>query len=674
MPPGYPAWPIHVTAAGVLSIAGSLLWCGLIFVAIMGWGALLLRLCGRSRPGVVLSAASGFGMATLLGGLLDALRLITVPVLTGFVLVGAGLFILLLARDLRAGLTKDLSAADAPSEGKANRVAKGLLCVFWLVLCLRLVASVHTPYYQEQDDYGYHLGAPLKMLAEHRMPDDPFSERRIITSVGGYQFFNGLVLAVLPLEDLQMADRALGLLLTAMVALALARRFGLTPLQRAAFVLFVIATPQLQFNLTFVVLPSALFYALVYVAALEELRDREWLRAVLLGMLVAAVAGMKSPYIVHAVLFCTLFALYRSWYRRVGAGVQVLALAAVACFVVLLPWMLVNQAETGTMFFPVLGRGFHSSGYHQFLSSARIPLSQVAKKVLPFCAPMVVIATVELFWGERDEWTAGAVLLAAAAAIGSMVVGLATGGDSVRRYNYPCMLPAVLLAFPVFCRRWNLRRARGASGGVAKLLPQAFAFVSAALAIYVGTNSWTHEYGFIPVNIRAALQNDPIPTAPGSRQEYARIDAALPRDGGVLASVYYDFLIDYKGRQVLLADFPGAAGPRPGWPVNGSGEDLARYLEAHHIRYLVYSYAGKVGMPDAGIEQQLADPATTQVIRAEALAAQVAHRQFAQLAASRKHLFDDGQIEVLDLETAGDSQEGHATRREPGQQPAEGAK
>jgi hypothetical protein len=651
MPPGYPAWPIHVTAAGVLGIAGSLLWCGLIFVAMMGWGALLLRMCRRPKPSIALAAVAGFGVATLLGGLLNAVRLITVPVLIGFVVVGAGLFALLLARNLRACLRNDLSAAESASDGKGNWIAKGLLCAFWLVLCLRVVASVHTPYYQDQDDYGYHLGAPLKMLAEHRMPDDPFSERRIVTSVGGYEFFNGLVLAALPLEDLQMADRALGLLLTAMLAFALARRFGLTAVQRAAFVLFVIATPQLQFNLTFVVLPSALFYALVYVGALEELREHEWLLAVLLGMLVAAIAGTKSPYIVHAVLFCALFAIYKSWTVRVGAGVQLLALSAAACFVVLLPWMLVNRAETGTMFFPVLGHGFHSSGYHQFQSSARIPLSQVMKKVLPFCAPMLLVAAVEFVWGERDHWTVGALLLATAAAIGSMVVGLATGGDSVRRYNYPCMLPAVLLAYPVFCHRWNVLRRRGAAGGIAKLLPPAFAVVSAALAVYVGTNSWTHEYGFIPVNIRAALENDTIPTAPGAREEYARLDAALPRDGGVLANVYYDFLFDYQGRRVFLADFPGAAGPSPGWPVSGSGEDLARYLEAEHIRYLVYSYAGKVAMPDAGMRQQLADPGTTQVIRAECMAGLVAHRQFTELAASRKHLFDDGQIEVLDLDT-----------------------
>ena len=636
----------HVIFAGPLHMLIAFLWCGFLFLSIVGYGAAFLKLWRTPTPVLIVSASVGFGVVTFLGALLSAVNLLVAPVLIGFAVVGVVLFGIFVLPYLRGARSEELAGWQADRAGTLSRVLLGL---FVIVFVLRLGASFHTSYYQAQDDYGYHLAAPLKTLAEHHLPADPFSERRIITSVGGYQFFNVLVLSVLPIEDLQMADRFPGLLLTALLAFALARRFRLTSEQRAAFALFVIAMTQLQFNLTYVILPSALFYALVYVAADEGLLERPWLQAVLLGMLTAAIGGTKSTYVVHAVIFCLLFAVLRGRRQGVASGARMLLVSAASCFVVLLPWMLVNRAQEGTMFYPLLGHGFHSSAYHQFASSARIPLKQIAKKVLPFVAPLVVIFGLEFRFGEKDEISRAATLLTLTAAIASAVLGIVTGGDSVRRYNYPCILPAILLAYPVFCHTSNRMRIAGRASSSARLLVTVFAAVSVALVLYVGMNSWTREFPAIGRDLHAGLTDAPIPYPVGVREEYSRADEALPRDGAILSTVYYPELFHFPGRTIYFADFPGAAGPPPGWPVKGSGEDLAAYLEHQHVRYLVYSYADDGGMPQSQIDEQLAQPNVTQVILAEAMAANVSHRQYRELGLTRRHVYDDGRIFILDL-------------------------
>ena len=104
------------------------------------------------------------------------------------------------------------------------------------------------------------------------------------------------------------------------------------------------------------------------------------------------------------------------------------------------------------------------------------------------------------------------------------------------------------------------------------------------------------------------------------------------------------------------ADFAGAASPPPGWPARQGGEALARYLLANHLRYLVYDYAGFAGADHEAIHV-LGDPSRTQWIHSEAAIILDSHHQYAELAKTRRHLYDDGKIYVLDLATPAENPE-----------------
>ena len=637
-----------ITAASLAHLAWAFFWAGLVFTAVAGYGAAFSRATGLHRPAWVCAATSGFGIVIFLGGLLNLFHAIFASVLIVVVVLGVLLAVLF--------LRFDRSAPAEPSGFPVSRIAgRGIMAAFVFILLVRLIASVHTPYYQQFDDYNFYLAAPVKMIQTHSFAADPFSERRVISSVGGNQFLNTLVLATQPLEDLQMADRALGLMLLALLALALGDEFALTSLQRALFAFFVIITPQLQFNLTFVILPSALFFGLVYVAAHRRLTEEyPALQAAVLGATVAAIGSMKSTYVAHGVVFVLCIGLLRVRKRGLGSGVRLVLIAGCACFIVLLPWMIANHADAGTWFFPILGKGFHYSAYSQWLPPTSFAFSTLVHKVLPFNLPFLIFFVMEYVWGEKDERTYAAAALTLAAFIASTLVSIATGGESIRRFNYPCILPAILLLYIIFAHRANL------APGVRrlKLLEGFGALFAISIAFYVGLNSETHEFAMIPRCFKTSLTDYRI-LPQSMHDEYAAIQNAIPPQSGVLATVNDPFLFNFAKRDILLADIVGSASPKPGWPAHQSGEALAQFLLGHNIRYLIYDYGDCERIakyPDCSSQRneeafrRIHD--LTQWMRSETEIEADAQRQYDELALTQPHLYDDGHIYILDLAAA----------------------
>lgn len=627
-----------MNATILLQFAVAILWCVGLFAAICGYGSLLLRLFGVRRPALPLVAVSGFSVVIFLGGILNLLRAITVPALFGFSIIGVVALLLLRLID------KPPADLETHVPSKTDVRVKLLLLFFALVFGVRLASTVHTAYYQHEDDYNFYLAAPEKMLQLHEYAPDPFSERRIMSSVGGNYFLQTLILTELPLEDIQMADRAFGLLLLAVVAFGIADEFDLTPLQQAALAIFMLITPQLQFNLTFVLLPSALFFGLVYLAAnRSSLASHLNLKALLLGMTVGAIASTKSTYLPHGVLFVLCIAILVSSRRGIAAGVRTLIFGALGCLLVLAPWMIAQHATSGTYFYPLLGKGFHYSSYGLFPPPSGFNPKIILHKVLPFNIPLLLILLLEWFWGEDDEQSRAIVALTAATLVASIFVGVATGGDSVRRYNYPAIVPSILLLFVVFSRRVN-HLPTIAKWRMIQACTAAFAI---ATALYIGLNSWTHEYRATARNLRATLT--PFSIVPlSTRLQYAAMEHAIPTDSGVIATVDDPFLLNYRTHHIDIADFPGAASLPPGWPGRSNGEALADYLLSHHIRYLAHSYSEDEAT-DSYLSTVINNKTITQWIRSEGEITLSSHRQYRYLANTRKHLYDDGSIYVLDL-------------------------
>jgi len=606
-----------------------------------GYGAALLSLFGLRRQSVALAATSGTGVVILLGGCLNLAHAITPPVLIAFTILG--IVAALLLRVTAAG-----PETDEPIQ-PSSRTGTLLLCLAAILLVIRLGATVHDGQYQVSDDFNFYLAAPSKMLQLHHYAADPFSERRVMSSLGGNCFLQDLVLAALPLEDVQMADRTLGLLLLSFLTFALARELRLNPLQRALFALLVVFTPQVQFNLTFVLLPSALFFGMVYLAANRKLLiDNPALLAILLGAVTGSIASMKSTYLPHGVVFVACVAVFQGRRRGFASGSRILLLAAIGALLVMLPWMIASHSTSGTFFFPSLGAGYQYSAYGLYPAPSGASVAVILRKVVPFCLPFALMFAVEWSLGDRDEQAEAILALSATAFLASLLVGIATGGDSVRRYNYPCILPAMVLLYVVFCRRANTLSTKGTAKTRRWLILQtcsASLIVIAAISIW--GNKLSNELLQIPRGLRSALLDTPI-ASPAVHSEYAAMQRALPHDAAALATVGNSFLLDFRAHVIDIADYPGAASLPPGWPSRQDGNALARYLLAKHLRYLIYDYASFAGF-DEGVPHVLADTSRTQWIHSEAAITFRSHQQYAELARTRRHLYDDGSIYILDL-------------------------
>jgi len=170
------------------------------------------------------------------------------------------------------------------------------------------------------------------------------------------------------------------------------------------------------------------------------------------------------------------------------------------------------------------------------------------------------------------------------------------------------------------------------------------------LALYIGFNSWTWEYSATLKCLRTSLTDFHI--EPQSTVEaYAAMERAIPAGpDGTIATLDFPFLLDFKSRDIAIADIPGAASLPPGWPSRSDGNALAAYLLAHHRRYLAVTFdATTVPLAEKRELAEIADPTSTQWIISEAQIRLASYRQYEQLMHTRAHLYDVGNLIVLDL-------------------------
>ena len=164
----------------------------------------------------------------------------------------------------------------------------------------RLAATVRLgEFYVTHDVFGY-LVFPQKMLATHHFAADPFS-----ASPGDFksgwvgQILQGFVIAATSLSNIGMADRTLGLILIFFALIDLGVGFGLSPRRIAVMELIVCLIPQETFNLTFPILPIAMFLATIWIIYLtpDEEEHQQWRSALLAGIIGGGILSLKSTFL-----------------------------------------------------------------------------------------------------------------------------------------------------------------------------------------------------------------------------------------------------------------------------------------------------------------------------------------------------------------------------------------
>ncbi len=650
--PQYPTvtgLPQPITARSMAGFFYALGWGWILLVAFTGWGRLSGKLCRVERLPASIACVLGIATVVCLAGWLNIFHAIYADVI--FSVVAIGLLAYWFHRKCRPEPYRwSLFWAQLKVSGRV------LLVIALIVLAFRVAASVRPGMLNDLDDGPAYLLFPHKMLALHHFAADPFSDRRVTSSLGGSYLLQTFVIAGTSLANAEMADRSLGLVLLAGALFDLGIVFGLSAFQIAMLEFLALLVPQEAMNLTFIMLPPAILLAMIwFVLRTPEENAVEGMKyAFLAGAVGGALISLKSTYlpIVGAVAIVPYVLPFVRTKNLKFLSLPVIA--GLGSLAVVAAWMVAMKLTSGTYLFPVLGHGFDYSAYGQFPSTEKFHTARAFFKIflqgIALVALAVVLVLLDRLKDKRTQFSFS-ILLAAVVAITAF--NYKSGGDSIWRYNFPQFFTAILIFYAAV--------AYISDSGEKSRYPR-FAFYAGILAVFgmifyydaAGQRprpfrQVSLEWGDYKPGLEASLSGLAL-ASPAQKQEYFAVEASLPPNAVALENTAYPFLFRYGGNTIFAADWPGAASPPPGWPFPTSLDRLVHYLRLRSIRFVIYDYGYARWTDVEGCKALESPNLNSQWLRDQWLMNLLSHDQFDHLRTHYRSVYDDRKIAVIDLE------------------------
>lgn len=652
-------------------------WGLTVLVGLAGWGrSFRLLLLHEASQSWGHWAPTGIALAVAVGGGLNLLGWISPVVVVVFVLAG---FIQILPvisgavtsiRSRRRPRSVEAEAQWRSRKQEAARFSKWRIAAavaIGILLLVRYAGIVSVPGeplpglargFNLHDDFHAYLVFPSKMLQAGDLGPDPFSERRLMSSLGGQSFLHALLLAVLSHGNLYLLDPGLGLL--AVVALTFwSLRMRKAPGWLCALVVAVVVlVPPPSANITSLMIPVALFMSLVWTVAAADAKSVPCGRALVVGVLSAAILSLKTSLIpLLAVVLIVGYGLRILAARVRRATLSEAVIASLVCALCSIPWMISLYRSSGTLLYPFLGVGYHSTTYGGTHAPFEAPsawsvlwAAGVFYSSTIFISVVLLAVTCGLFgrnWKDRRR-IAGRSLLAGTAVSG-VVMAYALGGGDLRRFLFPCVFAAAVVLLAETGLRTiptiRGRRVLGKAGG------RQLALGALAAGLLVG-GGWDETRQLFYIRLQNAgygLRGGVLATDE-ERWTYRTLQGAVPEGAAVLARIDRPFLLDFQRNPVFIIDWPGGASPPPGLPLH-EGDRVADFLLAQGIRYVMYSYANEAGFSRAAVERRLA-PDGHPWIRSLTENTLLFQDHLMALAGRRRVVWDDGHHFVLDLAAA----------------------
>ncbi len=633
----------------------SFLWGICILFSFIGWGAAVNNII---FPGARVDwgqrGAWGIALLIFIGGILNLTS--SVSRVSILILTAAGL--LYWAVDFyktRALVIDSLSGHIKPY--RKDRIAVLIIFIICSLAVLQYSGLVFSKFFH--DDKVAYLVFSEKMIQTGSLGPDPFSIRRIETSLGGQAFLHAFILGMLSKKNLFIIDPGLGVIISLGLIWGYLKKIKLKNKEIPVTVvllipLFFLLIPPPRTNTTALVIPLALFISLFRTLDWEELRNRHFaVNAFIIALLTAAICSLKSTLIpACGILFAAtyLFYIVRSG-KRLKAVYEFLT-AAILAGVFLLPWMLSMYQSSGTLLYPVLGRGYHGTAYGTFPSPwADLNIFGVMEILFKYISfPYIVALALLNFFSIKPPPSMGHAgqrgafkSLVISAALGSLVVLMVTAGSFGERYLFSFLFAAVIISIIKAVAAMDWRYVNRLTKSTSLLI---VIFVTALLL----GNGWfaaRGQYWNDLDNIRAGLRNSSV-VSDKEILEYAGMQAAIPQGETVLARLEKSFLLDFRRNKILIADEPGGASLPPGMPFFRGSEKLADYLLSKSIRYVAYSYASETGYRKAYLIKKLKGKLHP-FFRATFRHTMDFQDNLKQLGDTRERIYDDGEIFVLDL-------------------------
>ncbi|HKT80051.1 MAG TPA: hypothetical protein VJP86_07505 [Vicinamibacterales bacterium] len=527
--------------------------------------------------------------------------------------------------------------------------------------------AVHA--FNPHDDLHAYLDFPVRMLQTGSLGADPFSERRML-EYGGQTVLYALVLGLVDVASVHILECGVAAVAVFALIVEHARRRRASPWVALVSGVFFFTAPAPIENLTSVITGMALFYAVLLTLSGSD--DFQPIRRIAtLTILIAGLLAMKVSHLPGLGLMLAggyLLADKRPWSARIR---EVLTITVCAT-VLLAPWMIAMLRSSGTLMYPLLGQGYSGSVYSRFIpvTAASWTLAEFTTELRALLeTPAIVVgavlaATVGAF--GRSAGARIALWCSSGAYVAAWLVNVANGGMGPRyswAFTFTCLLFTLIEALSpagveatakaqaeAETNQYGEDRARGGWRAAQAIVPVAGL---ATLAIL----GWLHEFrsdevhpSLLAGGYRALRDGVEPPDMAAGTQSLRGLQTFVPAGERLLARLSRPYQLNFARNTVYIVDWPGGASLPPGMPIEQTAEDLAAYLRAHDIRYVIYSYGDEAGYPVAGFGHRIR-PGTGYVARARVTTELTFafQQRLRELGQTYPRLADDGQAFVLDL-------------------------
>ncbi len=632
-------------------------WGIFILLSLTGWGSLLnWLLFPNDETDWAQKAAWGLALSVTMGGILNSLSLISRTTVLIYLGAGAAAWLIDMLARRRGRLQHGLLEMSDLRRSKTLLLVAGLVVLLALIQYAGSVSVAHYDHpsgpagpvrFNQADDFQGYFVFPEKMLQLGSMGRDPFSDRRLESSLGGQAFLDTFVLSALSVQNLHIIDPGLGMLLIIGLMWGNFRERGTSLGWSVALLLTFLWINPPTVNVASLYTGTAMFLSLFRTLAWRALPSSHFLsRILIIALSSAAICSLKSNFIpACAVLLACSFICYvisQNFSRR---AIAELVGAAILMVVFMLPWMISMYQSSGTFLYPLLGKGYHQSAYKDSLCAyCWLTLFKAVELLLKhltddFSIALGALGVFYLAFRQRAIVGREAVLsLLVGALFGHVVMTLATG-EFQSRYSFPFLLAGVLILITETASRQE-------TPGQRKWAP----LITAGVAVFVVGTCWHDSrtmYAECVLSAKEGLKHVSLV----SEQElaaYQTLQQSIPPGDVLLARLEKPFLLNFKRNPVLAVDWASVS-PPPGLPFSRGSEPLARYLGSQSIRYVAYSYGGEAD------RRKL--PANFPSMDIYLRYSYDFEDNMEGLGKTRKHIYDDGNSFLLDLQQSRTSSE-----------------
>ncbi len=338
------------------------------------------------------------------------------------------------------------------------------------------------------------------------------------------------------------------------------------PKQIAVLFLFIflcIYYPKLNTSST--VTGTALFLSLFATLDWEEIKRSHWVsNACIVALVVAGICSLKTSYIPACgilIISSYLFYLLGSGSNR-RAVISEAILAGILTFLLLLPWMISMYQSSGTLLYPLLGKGYHGSAYGNYLykdlnivKAIKITIGS-AVNVYGISLWLLGFALLQRRTGPISGREAPLSLLISAG-LGIPIIALSTGGVESYRYSFPFVSTALIVLMILACTP-----EAGEQSKLSNRAPVLIAMVVAGIMIGNNSNSLKMRYSEFAGDIKSGINN----VALVSQQQVAqhlKMQQSIAEGETLLTRLEKPFLLNFQRNKIFIADWPGGASPPP---------------------------------------------------------------------------------------------------------------